>query len=221
MSRSGHEHEFEPEYGLPEALPPGERILWQGSPDFRRLAVNVFHVRKLVIYFLVLLALRVAFLSGDGLALGPIAVSLIWPICLALVGVGSVVCLAWLTARTTVYTLTNQRVVMRIGIVLTLTFNLPFRSLETADLKLDGDGYGDLAMSLHAESRIAWLHLWPHARPWRVTRPEPTLRCIPNAQMVARQLTQAWSLGTGLSAVAATVSPVAPESTPQWQTRLT
>ena len=35
--------------------------------------------------------------------------------------------LAWLTSRNTVYTITNKRVVMRIGIVLSVTFNLPLR----------------------------------------------------------------------------------------------
>jgi hypothetical protein len=44
--------------------------------------------------------------------------------------------LAWLSARTTVYTITDKRVVMRIGIVLSLTFNLPLRQIESAGLKL-------------------------------------------------------------------------------------
>ena len=53
----GHEHELEPQFGLPEPLPQGERILWQGSPDFAALARSAFHVRMLAVYFLVLLAL--------------------------------------------------------------------------------------------------------------------------------------------------------------------
>ena len=32
------EHEFEAARGLPELLPAGERVLWQGSPDWRGLA---------------------------------------------------------------------------------------------------------------------------------------------------------------------------------------
>lgn len=216
MSSVGHEHEFEPEYGLPEALPAGEQILWQGSPDFATMAVSVFHVRKLVAYFLALLVLRVAFLRADGLVVEQIAASLLWPLCLAVVGIASVTCLAWLSARTTVYTLTSQRVVMRIGIVLTLTFNLPFRSIETADVKLDKRGFGDLAMRLHADNRIAWLHLWPHARPWRLTRPEPTMRCLADGQKVAQQLKQAWSQSTGLVPLATQVSHGPSETAPRW-----
>ena len=39
MDNSGreHEHEFEPQYGLPERLPQGESILWQASQTWRPL----------------------------------------------------------------------------------------------------------------------------------------------------------------------------------------
>ena len=43
--------------------------------------------------------------------------------------------MAWLSARNTVYTITDRRVVMRIGIVLTLTFNLPFKRIAAAGLQ--------------------------------------------------------------------------------------
>ena len=43
------EHEFEAEYGLPEPLPRGERLLWQGGPDGSTLAREALHWRKLAI----------------------------------------------------------------------------------------------------------------------------------------------------------------------------
>ena len=36
--------------GLPSRLPPGERILWQGRPDWRVLARRALHVRGLAFY---------------------------------------------------------------------------------------------------------------------------------------------------------------------------
>ncbi|MEY3475503.1 MAG: hypothetical protein RL087_1961, partial [Pseudomonadota bacterium] len=33
--RAHHEHEFEAAPGLPAPLPVGERILWQGAPQWR------------------------------------------------------------------------------------------------------------------------------------------------------------------------------------------
>ena len=39
------EYEIEPIPGLPGNLPPGESILWQGSPDWQAFARSVFHTR--------------------------------------------------------------------------------------------------------------------------------------------------------------------------------
>jgi hypothetical protein len=34
--------------------------------------------------------------------------------------------------------------------------------------------------------------LWPHARPWKVEQPEPTLRCIKEGSQCAEILKKAW-----------------------------
>jgi hypothetical protein len=60
------EHEFEAQPGLPEPLPPGERLLWQGSPDWRVLAREAMHTRMLSVYFAVLLAWRGATVLANG-----------------------------------------------------------------------------------------------------------------------------------------------------------
>jgi hypothetical protein len=193
-----HEHELEPQYGLPERLPPGERILWQGSPDAKALALSAFHLRKLLLYFGALLALRGGFVVADGGDLGSALSALLWPALLAGAALAAVVLLAWLTARTTVYTLTDRRVVMRIGIVLTLAFNLPLARIASAGLRTGADGCGDIVLGLAGTDRIAWLQLWPHVRPWRLARPEPMLRALPDATSVAATLSAAWSKATGV-----------------------
>ena len=55
IGHHGHEHEFEPQHGLPERLPGDERIVWQGAPDPGVLARRAFHLRKLALYFGLLL----------------------------------------------------------------------------------------------------------------------------------------------------------------------
>ena len=60
-----HEHEFEAAPGLPERLPAGERILWQGAPDWRALALHAFHVRKLAIYFAAMMGLQALYQLGQ------------------------------------------------------------------------------------------------------------------------------------------------------------
>lgn len=198
----GHEHEFEPQYGLPERLPAGEHILWQGSPDFVTLARRVFHIRKLALYFALLMATMVVPALWEGASPLVALASLKWLAPLALVGLGSVALLAWLTARTTVYTLTDKRVVMRVGIVLTVTFNLPLQSLAAAALRRHTGGFGDITLTLAGSDRIAWMQLWPSVRPWRFNRPEPMLRGVANAEAVAQQVTQAWMAVTGNAAQA-------------------
>ncbi len=194
-----HEHEFEPEPGLPAPLPKDERVLWQGSPDWRALAVRAFHVRKLIAYFALMLALRGAATLSAGGGMVDALVAMAWLFPLAVVGVGIVASLARLSARTAMFTVTDQRVVMRVGIVLTVTYNLPYRCVENADLRLDRTGTGDIALALKGTDRIAYLHLWPFARPWRLARPEPTLRGVPDAASVARVLSVAWSQATGVT----------------------
>ena len=214
---NGHEHEFEPEYGLPESLPADERILWQGSPDFHALARHGFHWVQLVAYFAAMLALRAAFVVSDGGSVGEALYSLLVPAALAVVALASVAALAWLSARTTVYTLTDKRVVMRVGIVLTLTFNLPLRRIESAALRERGSEFGDIVLTLDAKDHIAWLHLWPHVRAWRLARPEPALRSVPDAARVAALLSSAWVQATGVqmaSLAAQATERLAPHAAP-------
>ena len=91
----------------------------------------------------------------------------------------------------------DQRVVMRIGIVLTLTFNLPFKRIETAGLQLTATGFGDMPLVLSGGDRIGWLNLWPHVRPWHIAKPQPMLRCIPDALALATRLQRAWTQASG------------------------
>ena len=210
-----HEHEFEPQHGLPERLPADETILWQGGPDLRMLALRVFHLRKLAIYFAAMLVLRAVTVAAGGAGLGGALMSIAWLTVAALVGLAAVAVLAWLTATTTVYTLTNKRVVTRIGIVLTVTFNLPLAKVASASLRPQAGAVGDICLALAGRDRIAWLQLWPHVRPWRLAQPEPMLRMVPDAARVAALLSTAWSTVNGLPVTAqGTLHGAVPASSP-------
>ena len=189
----GREHELEPEFGLPEPLPAGERLLWQGQPQAALVARRIFHLPALTVYFTLILAWRVVLQLHDGAAWHEALRGTLGLAVLAAVALAIVATLARLTARTTVYTLTDRRVVMRIGIVLTVTYNFPLRQIDGAHLLPLKAGSGEIALALRGDTRIAVLHLWPHARPWHFTRPQPMLRCVPDAAAVADRLTQAWA----------------------------
>ncbi len=196
---SHDDFDFEPIRGLPSRLAPGESLLWQGAPDVRALALRTFHIRKVAIYFGALVVWRLATAILDGgtpasVARAPLPLTLLGLAAVAILGL-----LAWLVARTTVYSITSRRVVMRIGVALPITFNLPFAVLDSASLKLYPDGTGSIPLALKGGNRLAFLVLWPHVRPWRVARAEPTLRFVPDAAQVAQTLAQAvaaWAPGT-------------------------
>lgn len=189
MHRGEHDGEAEP--GLPAPLPTGERLLWRGAPDWRVLARRSFHLGKLAAYFGVLVAWRFASSLADGASLGTALAATAWTLPLAALALGLVALLSWLVASNAVYTLTDRRLVMRVGVVLTVTFNLPLKRIEAARLHPLPGGAGDIALLLHPDDRIGYIHLWPHARPWHFARTEPMLRALPDAPAVARLLAQA------------------------------
>jgi len=186
-----HEHEWEAAPGLPAPLPAGEQVLWQGSPDWRQLALHAFHVRKVGLYFVAMLGLQAAFLLEMGQhgadLWRPLSVSTLT----AAMALGMLTGVAWFAGRTALYTLTNQRVVLRIGIV-TLTFNLPYRRIAGASLRRYGQRSLDIALKLYPQDRIGWFHLWPHQRAWHLSHPEPTLRCLPDGEAVSALLLREW-----------------------------
>jgi len=181
---------FEPIRGLPEKLPEGEHILWQGAPDPRRLAREALGVRWVAAYFILLAVWRVGVSSTEV----PFGAAILYGVPFILSGVVACAILygiAYVQAKSTVYTLTNKRVAMRIGAALTMTLNLPYTWIGTAKLDLKPSGHGTLAFELIGDTRISYLMSWPHVRPWRMARTQPALRCIPDAQNVAQIFAEA------------------------------
>ena len=88
-----------------------------------------------LLYFGVLLTWRGVGLRYDGASLAEAVQGTVGVMPLALLALGMLATLAWLMASTTAYTLTNRRVVMRVGVVLSVTFNLPFARIAAADLQ--------------------------------------------------------------------------------------
>lgn len=179
------EYEIEPVHGLPGVLPPGERILWQGAPDRRALARTAFHTRLVAGYFALLVAWATIAAVAHGVRTPGNLLGAAMTLTLGIVGVGLLHLLAWGSARTTVYTLTDRRIVLRIGIALPTCVNLPLGQLGAVDLALRADGCGDLPLAVLGVPKLGYLALWPHARPWTIVKPQPMLRAVPDAATVA------------------------------------
>ena len=188
--------------GLPGALPAGETLLWSGAPDWRVLARTALHARKLALYFALIAAYATVSSAMSGAE--PRAVALML---LKMVGCGAIpvalACLyAWGVSRVAVYSITNRRVVLHIGLALPVTLNLPFARIVSADVNAGPDGAGDLSLTLAGGDRFAYAILWPHARPWRFARAQPAMRGLADVAKPAQILARA------LAASAATSVPV-------------
>jgi hypothetical protein len=185
------EIEIETIPGLPGDLPPGERVLWQGRPEWKALARNTFKVRMIAAYFAVFIAARlfVAVQDREGVS-GLLHTLLAASAAATCLGVLSL--MAYVNARATIYTITTRRIVLRIGVALPMSWNLPFKRLAAADLNVRKEGDGDIALKLSAPNRIAWLHLWPHVAPWQYSHARPTLRAIAEPARVSKLLAEAF-----------------------------
>ncbi|MFC3181413.1 photosynthetic complex putative assembly protein PuhB [Cypionkella sinensis] len=179
----------EPVRGLPERPPLGEELLWQGRPDALALARDAFKVTWVAGYFVALAVWRATSVS-DGSPASVIAVMLPY-LAIGLVACAILYLMAWVQARATVYTITTARVALRIGAALTVTLNVPFKQVGAAKLATKRNGTGSIALETLGDTRISYLVCWPHVRPWRFAKTQPTLRCIPDAARVAKILADA------------------------------
>lgn len=185
---SHDEFDFESIPGLPGELPPGEHVIWRGSPDARALALHVFHVRKMALYFAILIGAHWAHSLAGGQSVLQALANSRGPALFAGIALGILLILARFSARATIYTLTNRRIVIRHGIALPMSLNLPFAVIDAAAVKTYAAAGGEIAVKLSPGQRIGYLLNWPHVRRWHLLQPQPSLRAIADVSQVAELL---------------------------------
>ena len=183
--------EIERALDLAAPLPEGEHVIWLDSPDWKSFALRVFHLKALTIYFACAVVFNVVWMVANNAPTAEVLVSTARLLPLSLLALAMFALLAWLMAKSTTYAITNRRVFLRIGVALSITVNVPLKTIRSADLRVYKDGTGDLPLSLTGEDRLAYLHLWPHARPWQIKDTAPMLRAVPHANQVAEILATA------------------------------
>jgi hypothetical protein len=200
---------FEPIRGIPAVLPQGETLLWQGSPDWKAMALRGYFVRKVAVYFVILAMFRIGFGVTHGHTAGAILLSCVFLLALGGVAAGVLSMLAYLTSRSTVYSITSRRVLLRHGIAVPITMNIPFTLIESAGVTAFADGTGDIAMTLPKNQRVGYMITWPHLRPDKITQPEPAFRALADARQAADILAAALAAEAGSNAVRVDVEPEA------------
>ncbi len=187
---------------LPAPLPVGERVIWQGKPSFKGLALRSFHIREVAIYFGFLMLWKLGSNWAHGGSLGEGVTSVLWLVAPAISAIAVLAALAWLFRRAACYTITSKRVLFQFGVALPMTMNIPLSKVANAALKTYPDGSGDLPLGLNDSKRVSYVLLWPHVRPWRLRMPEPMLRAVPDAALAAAKLSEALTGQPGPAAVA-------------------
>ncbi|MEM6679001.1 MAG: photosynthetic complex putative assembly protein PuhB [Pseudomonadota bacterium] len=182
---------FEPIRGLPDLLPKGERILWQGSPSWKALTFRGFTTRLFLLWFALVLGWNlINVLTGDlafAAALSTVALQAV----LVAVAMGVLAAMAYASAGQTIYTVTNRRVVLRFGLAMDISVNLPFTQIGRLDMARRWDGTTDLVLGLTGEHPLGIWHVWPNSKPWAWRKPAPMLRALPDGERVARLLGEA------------------------------
>lgn len=164
--------------GTPAA---NERVLWKGRPNLGMLARTAFHTRTLGLYMTALIV--IALVSGRTEA--AIVAAVLGAALLAILYT-----LAWLSTRSTLYILTDARLIMRIGMAIETRINIPLKQVTAAHLRSRSNGHGDIAFELAGDRLLGVVLLWPHLRPWHYNRPQPMLRAVPDAAALAQKIAE-------------------------------
>jgi hypothetical protein len=172
---------------LPEELPEGENVLWQGAPGWWAMARSL-HIRLVGGYFAILLAwflLERVIRAPHDHWVGLIKVSSLAGFTILLFAV-----YALLIARTSSYTITNRRLVLQVGVALPISFNIPFDQVQSAAILERGNGSGDIVITLGPAERLSYVGLWPHVRSGKPGGPAPMLRALTDVAPVSRLLSR-------------------------------
>ena len=193
--------------GVPHPLPAGEHLLWEGAPAADAVAPPVFHRRALAVYFAVIITWWMvsttqafgssAFLAGLAIRVGLSAIAL-----------GVIEVLSRVTARTAWYAVTNRRIVLKLGMVVPMSINLPFSRVQSVGVAMFRDGTGQVLLTLQKADRLAYIALWPHCRVFHINQPQPLLRGLRDAQAVGALLAAAVEAAAAPGAPAATMQAV-------------
>ncbi len=176
--------------GVPHALPDGEHLLWEAAPSAPLLARHVFHRAWVIAYFAVMTSWWGINTFGS-MPTNDFLMQLGVRVLLSLIVLGVVEFMARAVARTTVYAITSKRLVLKIGVVLPMTINLPLRLLQDAGIARFKDGSGQIALTLLPGDRLAYSALWPHCKVFKLNQPSPMLRGLPDPEKVGALLRDA------------------------------
>ena len=194
-----------------DRLGPGEALIWQGGPDGWTLMRRAFHLPLIAGYFLVLQLLNAWQAYAQAMPLEKAIRASLPLLLVSVVAFGIFAAVGWFSARTTRYVITDRRFILKYGIAMPATLSIPFSKVARLSVAIHENHAGDIPLKLKDGNHIGYLKLWPHARPWHLKHPEPTLRAVPQAGLVASLATRAIGVAMNETMVGAPAAAKEPD----------
>jgi len=175
---------FEAPKNILDAIPNGESILWKGRPSLWGFSWNLFGLKWITLYLSMLSIVSVArffasdFYTAFYVDFLPFFLSGIFA-SIILIG------LAATQTYSTVYIITENRVIIKTGAALSFLISMPFKKIKEVNLQKRGASIGTISFELLSEKRVPYISCWPSVRPWRFKRTQPAFSCIGSVDEVA------------------------------------
>ena len=175
---------FEAPKNILDAIPNGESILWKGRPSLWGFSWNLFGLKWITLYLSMLSIVSVArffasdFYTAFYVDFLPFFLSGIFA-SIILIG------LAATQTYSTVYIITENRVIIKTGAALSFLISMPFKKIKEVNLQKRGASIGTISFELLSEKRVPYISCWPSVRPWKFKRTQPAFSCIGAVDEVA------------------------------------
>ena len=175
---------FEVHKNILDAIPEGESILWKGKPSFWGFSWYFFGLKLLAFYLIILSVVFAArltvtdFFTAFVVDFLPFLLSGILTSCILMA-------LAKIQSQSSVYIITENRVIIKSGAALAFLISMPFKKIKAVNLQKRKGSLGTISFELNSGKRVPYISCWPSVRPWRFKKTEPAFSCIENVDEVA------------------------------------
>ena len=175
---------FEAPKNILDAIPNGESILWKGRPSLWGFSWNLFGLKWITLYLSMLSIVSVArffasdFYTAFYVDFLPFFLSGIFA-SIILIG------LAAIQAYSTVYIITENRVIIKTGAALSFLISMPFKKIKEVNLQKRGASIGTISFDLFSKKRVPYISCWPSVRPWKFKKTQPAFSCVRSVDEVA------------------------------------
>ena len=175
---------FEAPKNILDAIPDGESILWKGKPSLWGFSWNLFGLKWITFYLSILSVVSIArFFASDFhtafyIDFLPFFLSGIFA-SIILIG------LAAIQAYSTVYIITENRVIIKTGAALSFLISMPFKKIKEVNLQKRGASIGTISFDLFSKKRVPYISCWPSVRPWKFKKTQPAFSCVRSVDEVA------------------------------------